>query len=130
MVYDKVHAGLEALRIQAEQYGSFLIPVVMAKLTQDVRLQNARLTTKEVWEIDELLQVLRTEVEAREVSKGVRVHNTRHLQETSHTNKWDKRTASAMLTQDAGQNPSCIYCRDSHYSASCGKVTTVQSRRF
>ena len=72
---------------------------------------------------------LMPEVEAREVSEGVRIHDTRHLQETSHTHKWDKCTASAMLTQDAGQNPSCIYCRDSHYSASCDKVTTVQSRR-
>lgn len=58
LVYDKVHAndrGLESLGIQANQYGSFLIPVVMAKLPADVRLQIARVTTKDIWEIDELL---------------------------------------------------------------------------
>ena len=41
LVYDKVHAnvrGLEALGIEANQYGSFLIPIVMAKLPSDVRL--------------------------------------------------------------------------------------------
>ena len=37
----------------------------------DVCLQIARVTTKDIWEIDELLQVLRTEVEAREISDRV-----------------------------------------------------------
>ena len=44
LVYDKVHAkvqGSEALGIGANQYGSFLIPLVMAKLPSDVRLQIA-----------------------------------------------------------------------------------------
>ena len=44
LVYDKIHAnvqGLEAWCILANQYGSFLIPVVMAKLPADVRLQIA-----------------------------------------------------------------------------------------
>ena len=52
--YDKIYAnvrGLEALGIGAEQYGSFLIPIVMDQLP-DVCLQIARVTTKDIWEID------------------------------------------------------------------------------
>ena len=74
-IYDKIHAnvrGLEALGIGAEQYGSFLIPIVMDRLPADVCLQIARVTTKDIWEIDELLQVLRTEVEAREISDRIK----------------------------------------------------------
>ena len=51
LVYDKVHAnvrGLEALEIGANQYGSFLIPLMMAKLQSDVRLQIARVNTKDI----------------------------------------------------------------------------------
>ena len=43
--YDKISVnvrGLEALGVRASQYGSLLIPVVMSKLPQDVRLQIAR----------------------------------------------------------------------------------------
>ena len=82
LVYDRIYAnvrGLEALGMKAEQYGSFLIPVVMAKLPDDVRLQIARVTTKDVWETDELLEILSTEVEAREISEGVKVHDLRSL---------------------------------------------------
>ena len=46
----------------------------MAKIPANVRLQIARVTSKDIWEIDELLQVLRTEVEAREISEGVKVY--------------------------------------------------------
>ncbi len=41
-VYDKVSVhvrGLESLGVNSEQYGSLLIPVIMAKLPSDVRVQ-------------------------------------------------------------------------------------------
>ena len=100
LVYDKVHAnvrGLESLGIQANQYGSFLIPVVMAKLPADVQLQIARVTTKDVWEIDELLQVLRTELQAREISEGIRVHEIRSSTNPPNQQKATRNTFS-MLT--------------------------------
>ena len=43
-IYDKVQVnmrGLEALGVESEQYGSFLVPVIMAKLPSQVRLQIA-----------------------------------------------------------------------------------------
>ena len=57
-IYDKVCMNvwrLEALGIGAEQYGSFLIPMIMAKFPLDVRLQITRITTRDVWKIEELL---------------------------------------------------------------------------
>jgi len=58
LVYDRVHAnvrGLEILGVHVEQYGSFLIPIVMSKLPADVHLQIAWVTIRDIWEIDELL---------------------------------------------------------------------------
>ena len=40
--------GLKAIGVTADQYGSFLIPVIMGKLPADVQLQIARVTTREV----------------------------------------------------------------------------------
>ena len=40
LVYDKITVnvrGLEALGVRADQYGSFLIPIIMAKLPSEVR---------------------------------------------------------------------------------------------
>ena len=76
LVYDKIKVNvrrLKALRVRAEQYDSFLIPIIMAKLPSEVRLQIARVTNKDVWEVEELLQVIKVEVEAREISDAIKV---------------------------------------------------------
>ena len=44
LVYDKIKVnvrGLETLGVRGEQYGSFLNPIIMAKLPSEVRLQIA-----------------------------------------------------------------------------------------
>ena len=44
LVYDKIYANvrtLEVLGVKVEEYGSFLIPVILTKLPNEVRLQIA-----------------------------------------------------------------------------------------
>ena len=60
-VYDKISVhvrGLEALGVDASRYRNLLIPVIMAKLPQDARIQIAKNTKQDVWEIGELLDVI------------------------------------------------------------------------
>ena len=59
-VYDKISVrGLEALGVNSSQYGSSLIPIIMTKLPPKIRLQIARNTVNEVWNITDLLEVMR-----------------------------------------------------------------------
>lgn len=51
LVYDKISVhtrGLATLGIPADQYGSLLIPVIMSKLPNEIRLQIARKSTQDV----------------------------------------------------------------------------------
>jgi len=44
-VFDKVNVhirGLKSLAVTSDQYGSFLIPMIMSKLPGDIRLRVAR----------------------------------------------------------------------------------------
>ena len=93
-VYDKlsVHVrGLKSLGVSAEQYGSLLIPIVMSKLPDDVRLRN---TKEEIWKIKDLLETIKIEMRAREASEGNRVTpdstKSRHYQ-TVHRSSQRKR---------------------------------------
>ncbi|CAH3199177.1 unnamed protein product [Porites evermanni] len=67
-------SGLESLGVSSNQYGSLLIPVIMSKLPHEIRVQVARNTALEVWDTSELLEVVRQEVEAREISEGVKTN--------------------------------------------------------
>ena len=65
--------GLEPLGIEATQYGSFLIPVIMSKLPIEVKLQIVRVLVKDVCKVDELMSVIKKEIEARELCETVKV---------------------------------------------------------
>jgi hypothetical protein len=77
-IYDKISVhvrGLASLGVNSKQYGSLLIPVIMAKLPQEVRVQIARKTTKEIWDISDILNVILKEVEAREIGENVKINS-------------------------------------------------------
>ena len=85
-VNDKISVhvrGLKALGVSSEQYGSLLIPIVKSKLPNDIRLQIARNATDEVGKIEELLETMKVEIEAREASEGVKTHDGRKPQSSN-----------------------------------------------
>ncbi|XP_028413524.1 uncharacterized protein LOC114536361 [Dendronephthya gigantea] len=120
--------GLEALGVDSSQYGSLLIPVVMSKLPQDVRLQIARNTAQDVWEMSELLSVILKEVEAREISDGIKV--TAEKGKIPPTKPPPHGSAAALLAngQTFGNKIQCVYCSGNHFSASCTQTSEVQAR--
>ena len=128
MVYDRVFAnvrGLESLGISVTQYGSFLIPVIMSKLPAEVRLQIAHVSVKEVWEVEELLTVIKSEVEAREISDTVKVTEQRQVP----LRRVPPLSASALLVTEGGNNKiNCVYCKGDHYSAACEKLKEPVAR--
>ena len=138
-VYDKVSIhvrGLESLGVTAEQYGSMLIPVVMSKLPTEIRVQIARLTSSEVWSIREMLELIRKEVEAREASEHVKLNNEKktaqsYLSDTNRNLSSKPSTASALLLRSSNRPTEirCVYCKNSHYSSACDKVTDVNERK-
>ena len=74
-VFDKmsVHVrGLASLGIAAEQYSNLLMPVIMTKLPSEIRLQIARKATNDVWQINDLVKTIKSEIEAREMSEMAR----------------------------------------------------------
>ena len=90
-VYDKfsVHVReLSSLGVASDQYGGLLILVIMAKLPNEIRVRIARETkTSAVWKIDELLDVTKEEVEAREVGENRRATEDRSLKVTAHRHR-------------------------------------------
>ena len=101
-IYDKIYAnirGLESLGVNRDQYGSFLIPIIMSKLPYEVRLQIARVSVREVWEVEELMDVIKGEVEAREISDNIKV-TERRPPDTANIRKHPAATASTLLVRE------------------------------
>ena len=129
--------GLEYLGITNESYGPLLIP--MSKMPSDIRLQISRSMKKEVWEINELLKLIRNEIKARETSKHVKVYTEKVKQVGNYSNKYGKQVnqaASATLitwpqeTMNKGTTSiRCVYCGNDHFFASCENIKNVMERK-
>ena len=79
-VYDRVNVhirGLTAMDVCSEQYGSLLIPVIMSKLPNEIRLLIAREAKEDVRQLEELMSVVKAEVETREASEGAKLGQCR-----------------------------------------------------
>ena len=122
IIYDKIKIdvrGLESLGVKAEQYGSFLIPMIMSRLPAEVRLHVARVSTMDVWEINQLLKVIQAEVEPREMSDTMKIQDKKGT-ETTPTPKrgFSPGTANSLLARSGdGSGIHCAICNGEHYSS-------------
>ena len=74
-LYDAVethHRGLQALGVASETYSSIVVPAIIDKLPEPVRLSITRGKKYNNWDTDEMLKELLSELELRELNTGVR----------------------------------------------------------
>ena len=106
-LYDQVENNVRALStvcIRAEYFGPFLIPIVLEKLPNVIRLQISRKLGKENWDMQAFIQCINEEISARE-----------NIQYLKNKKDEDKRnfTASALAT---ASGISKKQCDKNHYS--------------
>ena len=67
--------NLKSLRVETSSYGSLLVPLLNEKLSNDLRVVTARNFENKVWTLDEILKVLKTKIQAKELSSSVTAAN-------------------------------------------------------
>ncbi|XP_044165250.1 uncharacterized protein LOC122949186 [Acropora millepora] len=122
--------SLKSLGVSSSSYGSLLSSVVMSKLPQDLRL----IVTREVrdeWDLDHILDVFRSELEARERANG---NNISPTDQSLTKPPYNRGRRALPLSTDAalfatGSKPTCTYCRENHASNVCRNVTSIAARK-
>ena len=69
--YDQVETSVrnrKTLGVEKKPYGSLLIPLLTEKLPDDLRLRIARKFDNDVWELSEILDLVKNELEVKERS--------------------------------------------------------------
>ena len=95
-----------------------LMPMILSKLPDDLRLRIAREVKQEVWKIETIMEIVKAEVEAREASEGVKINPQRNqntgFNQRSHASH---HTASSLYA--GSKRVQCAFCNEEHFSASC-----------
>ena len=128
-LYDTIEThtrGSQGLGRNAESYGSFLVPILLFKLPEDIKLVVSRQIEGVNWKLDKLLENLRTEVEACErctfinvdnplAKSGLTVSSPEFFQNSCQQKIYIKRKASAgaLFTSSNAtkSNPYCLLCK-------------------
>ena len=134
LIFDQINAhvrGLETLGVTAERYGSLLIPIIMSRMPSDITIQVACKIKEDIWPIDEILDIIKDEISAREYSEKVSVTDKRQQQHMQ--TKSTPGTTRTFLTKGGYSNhercPSCYFCNGEHLSIECTEVKDPQKRQ-
>ena len=140
VIYDTimVHVrGLESLGVSSEKYGSLLVPVIISRMPEEIALEVARKTTENVWDIKDIMDIIRKEIEAREVSKKIigqerkkSEKETKQQQRQFMPQATTKSFVTKLENSSKGKKQiRCYFCDKNHYTNECKEVTDVKQRR-
>ena len=109
--------------------GSLLIPIIMAKLPPEIRVHVARNTTEDVWDIESILNVIQNEIEAREIGEKINAISNNTEPKQPQLPKIPTTGSFVLDSTPPLPTPTCVYCSEMHFSASCPKITDMCSRK-
>ena len=126
-MYDQVEISvrnLKSLEMLPKSYGALLIPVLNEKIPEELRVIISRKFQDRVWDIEEMIECVKLELQARErCSSSVSLSDKGIKEKRSDENLF---TTGNFHVEAKGL---CVYCRQSHGSAKCSKVTDVKARK-
>ena len=128
-LHDSVEAhvrGLRALGVPPDSYGGLLTSILVNKLPSEVRLIVSRATTRDRWNLDEVMKIFEQEIDARERASLLNISDSSRKMHTRTP------TAAALIANDSTPtttNVNCVYCGQGHLSASCTTISDVPTRK-
>ena len=108
--------NLESLKMNSAEYGAMLIPILMGKLPNELKIV---LSKEKEWTLKNLLEKLKQEIEAREKAKlgSEEKENTINY----HSQAWARNKQYQL---------NCVYCGNpDHKSFQCKVITKTQTRK-
>ena len=137
-LYDSLEThfrGLEALGVDQESYSCIVVPTVMEKIPDAVRLNRIRgIKNLDEWTMEALLYVFKEELKIRERNQPT-FKATRHDDDmkSRFTGKPPKSgsTLHATTNMDSGERGRkfCVFCKGNHEEICCKNVVNIKERK-
>ena len=122
--------SLITLGIRTEHYGLLVIPIILEKLPDEIRLVINRKLGTNNWCIDDVLEILKHEIVARENCDFSKTHSENKFEKSQQekNNKESRVTVDAFLAGSLKRSLKCAFCSQNHYHDKCNVVTDYVSR--
>ena len=118
-LYDtiEVHVrGLQSLDISSETYGMLLVPVLLSKIPEEIRLIIGRKVKDDTWDLDTLTTNLKEEIDLEEKCTLVKA-SAEHAPKKQNYASYNKQPSNASaLYLSNNRGPRCSFCGFKHAS--------------
>ena len=114
-MYSKINIhvhGLKALGIDSRKYGSLLIPEILSRVPNEIAFLIARHLQSDIWSISDILEIIKNEVEAREIRDQLQ---TTEVKDPKPIKPRQGTTSFFHTKMELSQRENCCYC-DGHHS--------------
>ena len=122
-LYNAVESNIRSLMtmgLNPSHYGSLLIPVILERLPDSIKLIVTRKLGKNNWHISDFINCIKEEVDARENCDFMKDKNDyKHLRNSTHS----------LLGIQKHSRKNCVFCGKLHYSDKCQNVIDVSIRK-
>ena len=122
-LYDMLESNIRSLKslgVESGTYSTLLCPIVISKLPDELRLIIGRKIGEDEWKLEEVLDDLLQEVEARERISSYAC---------SSTKRRSKEPGSAATLLSKSNVVQCCFCNKSHQPENCHSVKVVEDRK-
>ena len=111
--------GLHSLGKTEDSYGDLLVPIIFEKLPGRVKTQITREHGDSAWTLGELKAALYKEIQAAQAG-------TDFTEDIEEKNEYPSSAGAFLIT--AKREKMCAYCKGSHYSTDCFKISDKKRR--
>ena len=135
-LHDKVEThlrGLESMGTDQDTFASIVVPVLLEKIPQSVRLNMVRGAEKShlEWNVTDFLSSLQKELDVRELHEPIFKGNPHSTEEPRAFRRQADRvkegTATALLSW--AEEKRCAFCQEEHHETKCMNVKDINTRK-
>ena len=124
-LYDQIESHVRSLQtvgIKSEHYGPLLIPIILERVAEEIKLEISRKLGATNWRIEEFVGILKDEITARESCSFL------------HNQGWDTKSDEenrhfTTIFLWGSKVLACAFCGQNHFPDKCNVVTELAQRK-
>lgn len=127
--FEAHHRGLQAIGVESSAYDAIVVPSIVEKLLEGVRLSITRGKCHMEWSMDELLAEFLEELEIRQEYSFLPNKDSKknHREDEGNKRQETPSTGSALLA--GAEINHCACCAGKHAHSDCPKVKSLKERK-
>ena len=116
--------GLERMKIEAKNYGPLLLPVILTKIPDDIKLIISRKFGKNIWNAEPILEELESELFAREKLSAMKQTTSGEID-----TEFEKEFSAQSLLNSDSNIVLCVFCKKgNHKPRNCRNIASISER--